>query len=179
MHLSAKSLIAVAVMASFGFNTANAADPAHGLTAEYFALDTSPEDFPVIAPGTKPKLTRVDEQINFDSTDGEFAKTGLTTSFYVRWNGSIQVEKDGKYTFTTESDDGSRLLIDGKAVVNNGGNHGMEEQSGEVELKAGSHTILIELYQGEGEVGCKAYWAADGLPKQIIPSSALTPAAAK
>src|SRR6185503_6145871 len=51
----------------------------------------------------------------------------------------VRVDKAGKTTFWTQSDDGSRLVLDGKVVVDNGGDHPMTEKSGSAELTAGDH----------------------------------------
>lgn len=150
----------------------SAADLQPGLIGEYFAQKDGVGDF-IKLDGQKPTLVRVDKMVNFDSVEGEFHKTKIATNFVVRWSGVVKIATAGKYTFITESDDGSRLFIDGKQVVDNGGSHGMEKKSGEVELTAGDHAILIEYFQGGGGAGCKAFWKAPGGDEQPIPTSAL------
>jgi hypothetical protein len=143
-----------------------------GLLGEYFDIGENLEDFPDVE-GKKPAKTIVDKQINWDATGEALGESGLSDKFYVRWNGFLRVPKDGKYTLYLESDDGSRLAVDGKEVVNNGGLHAMEEKSGEVELKAGDHPIKLELFEAEGEVGLKFAWETEGVEKQTVPASAL------
>src|SRR5882672_6690122 len=137
------SILALAVCAAKG-----ADDLKPGLIGEYFDMGGAVEDFP-----------KVDDK-------------KPAVHFYVRWTGVLRVEKAGPYTLYTESDDGSRLWIDGKQVVDNGGLHGMEERSGKVELTAGDHEIKIDLFENEGEVGMKVSWQADGGEKKIIPAGA-------
>jgi hypothetical protein len=144
-----------------------------GLVGEYFSVDSGPEDFPNLAEGAKPTLKRVDGQLSVDSTDDAWPGTQLADHFYARWNGVLRVAKDGKYTLFTESDDGSRLFIDGKQVVDNGGLHAMEEKSGEVELKAGDHAIKVEFFENDGQLGLKMSWSGEGIDKAIIPAAAL------
>jgi hypothetical protein len=146
-------------------------DPKPGLIGEYFDIGSAIEDFPSVD-GKQPTVRRLDKELNWDATAEKFAGTELEDHFYVRWTGLLRVPKDGTYTLFTESDDGSRLFIDGKKVVENGGLHGMEEKNGAVELKAGDHEIKVELFENEGEVGLKVSWQADGVAKQIIPASA-------
>jgi hypothetical protein len=150
----------------------HAADHAPGLIGEYFKLTKSPTDFPVVSQDTKPFLVRVDKTINFDVVDGDFYKSKIDQNFYVRWSGGVIVKEAGKYLFFTESDDGSRLSVGGKVVVNNGGLHGLEKKSGEIELVAGEHPIVIEYFQGGGEAGCKVSWKAPQSDEQPIPESA-------
>ena len=54
--------------------------------------------------------------------------------FGLRFTGAILISKSGKYTFYTNSDDGSRLYIGKRFVVNNDGNHAMKEKSGTIHL---------------------------------------------
>jgi hypothetical protein len=154
---------------------ARAADLAPGLLSEYFALDSAVEDFPKIEADKKPALKRVDKTIDFRSTGPTFPGTKLDNHFAIRWTGIIKIPQDGQYTFFLESDDGSRLLIDGKAVVDNGGLHDMQEQSGKVELKAGEHEIRIDYFENEndGGAGCVLCWKTKGLAREVVPASAL------
>ena len=108
-----------------------------GLIAEFFNIGKAMEEFPTIPTERKPDFRRVDRQINYEQTTETFPGTVMTDHFYVRWTGRIRMPRDGKITFFTESDDGSRLWIDGKIVVDNGGLHAMEEKSGDIDLKAG------------------------------------------
>jgi hypothetical protein len=159
---------------AFG-TVARAADLAPGLLGEYFAMDSAVEDFPKIAADKKPTLKRVDKTIEFRSTGPTFPGTKLDNHFVIRWTGVIKIPQDGKYTFFLESDDGSRLLIDGKTAVDNGGLHDMQEQSESVELKAGEHEIRIDYFENEndGGAGCVLSWKGKDLAKAAVPASAL------
>jgi hypothetical protein len=151
------------------------AQPTNGLMGEFFTGEAVAKDSPDIAADAKPNVIKFTPTVNFDSVGENFAGSGLSSKFFVRWTGVLKVPQDGKYTFFTESDDGSHLFIDGQEVVSNGGAHPMMEKQGEVELKAGDHPIKLELYQGDGGVGCKLSWKAEGMDKAIIPASALAP----
>lgn len=159
---------------AFG-GVARAADLAPGLLGEYFAMDSAVEDFPKIAADKKPTLKRVDKTIEFRSTGPTFPGTKLDNHFAIRWTGVIKIPQDGKYTFSLESDDGSRLLIDGKTVVDNGGLHEMQEQSESVELKAGEHELRIDYFENEndGGAGCVLCWKSKDLARVVVPASAL------
>jgi hypothetical protein len=94
-------------------------------------------------------------------------------SFAVRFEGFIQIDNVGKYTFSTQSDDGSKLFVDGKEVVNNDGNHGVQEETGSIELKAGRHPIRVEYYNNGGGFWLDAFYKGPGLTKQLIPADKL------
>jgi len=145
-----------------------------GLVAEFFNIGKPMEEFPTVAAERKPDLRRVDRQINFEHTTDTFPGTAMSDHFYARWSGKIRIPRDGKYTFFTESDDGSRLWIDGKVVVDNGGLHAMEEKSGEIDLKAGEHDIKLELFENDGEVGCKLSWEAPNMAKEFLTDTVLS-----
>ena len=166
-------LLVVLCVAAFG-SLAAAAEAAPGLWGEHFALDTAVEDFPKLE-GKKPTLKRMAKTIDFRSNGPTFPGTKLDNHFAIRWTGTIKIPKDGQYTFFLESDDGSRLLIEGKTVVDNGGLHDMQEQSGKVELKEGEHEIRIDYFENEndGGAGCVLSWKAKGQVKEVVPASAL------
>lgn len=90
-----------------------------------------------------------------------------------RFDGLIRIPKDGEYTFFTSSDDGSRLYIGTKVVVNNDGYHGAVEKSGKIKLKAGKSPIIVTFYQGTGDLSLVARWSGPGIEKQEIPPSVL------
>ncbi len=153
-----------------------------GLVGEYYSIGGQIERFPEIGNGVKPVLRRVDRRIDFGCNDDGFAGTRLRDYFFVRWTGIIRVPRDGKYVFFTNSDDGSRLYVGDKLVVDNGGLHAMLEKAGEVELKTGDHPIRVDFFENDGGAGCMLSWDPPGGPKEVIPegvlfhSKGLTPA---
>jgi len=167
-------LLVVALFLVVAGQLAPAAELEPGLQGEYFDLGSTVEDFPKLE-GKKPALKRVDKTINFRSTGPTFPGTKLDNHFAIRWTGKIKIPKDGVYTFFLESDDGSRLLIDGKTVVDNGGLHDMQEQEANVELKAGERDIVIDYFENEndGGAGCVLSWKTKGQVKEVVPASAL------
>ena len=93
--------------------------------------------------------------------------------FGMVFTGSIDIKSSGAYTFYTKSDDGSKLFIDGKQVVNNDGLHGPRENSGKITLSAGRHSIEVQFFERTiGEV-LEVRYAGPGISKQRIPSSVL------
>ncbi len=144
-----------------------------GLVGEYFYLGRPLADFPEIPPGRRPRFKRVDREIRFDRSDREFGGTKLRDYFFVRWTGVLRVPRAGRYRFFLVSDDGSRLLVDGRPVVSNGGVHEMKEEQGEIALAAGDRTIRIEYYDNAGPAGMIAFWEGPEITKELLPASAL------
>lgn len=89
------------------------------------------------------------------------------------FEGFINVPADGIYTFYTESDDGSRLYIWDKMIVDNDGFHGMREERGQVALKAGFHPIKVTFFEGEIEEGLVVRYEGPGISKREIPATVL------
>ncbi|HEX3727424.1 MAG TPA: PA14 domain-containing protein, partial [Pirellulales bacterium] len=121
----------------------------------------------------RPLLSRIDAQVNFPLVDKRFAGTRLSENFCARWTGVVRCPRDAIYTFSTESDDGSELFIDGSRVVDNSGSHALREIQGEIQLQGGDHDLRLDFVQGEGEAGCKLRWSFEGRAKQIVPAGAL------
>ncbi len=55
---------------------------------------------------------------------------------------------DGLYTFRLTSDDGAKIWIDDKLLIDNDGNHQTVAKEAPMELKAGSHTVTLDYFQG-------------------------------
>src|SRR5690606_11771149 len=70
----------------------------------------------------------------------------------LRFEGFLQIAADGDYTFHLGSDDGSRLTIDGKEVVNVDGIHPFQMKSAKAKLTAGAHPVVVDFFQGGGEI---------------------------
>lgn len=147
----------------------------HGLQAEYFQTPEGSEDFPDFPASKTPDLKRIDKEINFVSTQDDWPGTHFKDFFYIRWTGKIEIPAAGKYTFSLESDDGSRLFIDGKQIVDNGGAHAMEEVAGELTLTAGKHDLKVEFFEKDIDAGCIFRWQSEKLEKQVVPSKVLSP----
>ena len=93
--------------------------------------------------------------------------------FALRFTGLVHVKKSGNYTFFTTSDDGSRLYVGDRLIVNNDGNHGMQERKGSIQLSAGAHPLVVTYYDQGGQDGLRVEWQGPGLKKQKIAADRL------
>ncbi len=71
--------------------------------------------------------------------------------FAIDYNGEFRVRFPSRYHFRLTSDDGSKLFIDNKVVIDNDGQHGTQERDGTIALKPGKHTIEVQYFQGPRE----------------------------
>jgi hypothetical protein len=144
-----------------------------GLVGEYVYVGKKLDAMPKPDREVGPRFKRVDQQVDFLRTFEQFGGTKLKDRFCVVWTGLVRIPKDGRWVFFTVSDDGSRLFIDGKLVVDNDGRHEMREEDGDVQLKAGDHEIRVEYYDDFGHAGMRILWEGPGTAKDVIPASAL------
>jgi len=71
--------------------------------------------------------------------------------FAIDYTGRFWAQYAGIYRFNLLSDDGSRLWIDGKLVVDNDGLHGPREYYGDIDLASGPHRLELAYFQGPRE----------------------------
>ncbi len=80
-------------------------------------------------------------------------------NFSVRWTGYVKAEKSANYTFDVSSDDGVRLYIDDKLVINDWNDHAVLTNSYTKELNAGQlYKIKLEYYEKGGGAIVKFGW---------------------
>lgn len=91
----------------------------------------------------------------------------------MQFTSKLVVEKEGSYSFFTRSDDGSKLWIDQKEVVDNDGDHGVREKGGKINLKAGVHDIKVTWFNGGGGGWLDVYYESASRAKQILPTTIL------
>jgi hypothetical protein len=102
-------------------------------------------------------LTRVDPQINYP-WDGKPPAPGLPAEFFsARLSAWIKPPVSGQYTLTLDHDDGARLWIDGRPVIDDWV-MGARAQSATVELSAVYHDLRVEYEQGRGPSRLKLSW---------------------
>ena len=93
--------------------------------------------------------------------------------YALQFDGYIKIDKDGVYHFSTVSDDGSKLFIDGEEVVDNGGEHGGVEAFGDGALKKGYHKIKVIYFDSGGGNELKVFWQKGNEQKEEIPANVL------
>jgi len=104
-----------------------------------------------------------------DFTDGFPGVTDRFEWFGVLYTGTFEVGEAGTYGWKLISDDGSRLWIDGKEVIDNDGVHSFDPAEGEVTLSKGSHTMRVWYFQGPAtEIGLQLFVRPPGGEERIF-----------
>ena len=94
------------------------------------------------------------DSINVNALDA--AQGGDGETFAVKYSTVLTVTTGGTYTFTTTSDDGSKLFVNGTEIVDNDGLHASATQSGSLALGAGQHVVEIIYFEATGGDGLSA-----------------------
>jgi hypothetical protein len=88
--------------------------------------------------------------------------------FAIKYTGAFNVDTEGDYAFRLVSDDGSRLFIDGKKIIDNDGLHPTQSASGNAYLASGQHSIEVDYFQGpREEIALQLFWTPPGGSEQI------------
>ncbi len=93
--------------------------------------------------------------------------------YAVKFSGFINITEPGEYIFTTISDDGSKLYIDDKLVVDNDGSHSAEMKSGKIKLAAGVHSIRLDYFDDTEDETLQVYYQGPGISNREIPAGIL------
>jgi len=105
-----------------------------------------------------------------NDVDGFDGLTNRNEWFALDYKAALKVTREGEYAFRLVSDDGSRLLIDGRAVINNDGVHfPPATAAGTVRLAAGEHAVEVQYFKGPRpfkatlQLSCTAPGGPEGL----------------
>lgn len=97
-----------------------------------------------------PVLVRDDERIDFNWGGSSPAWNVVASdNFSVRWTRSINLEQ-GRYRFTTTTDDGVRLWVNGRLLIDKWSDQSATPYSAEIDLPGGITEIRMEYYEGVG-----------------------------
>lgn len=120
-----------------------------GLKAEYFD-NTKLQGTPKV---------RKEEWINFEpanqAPDPFLPKSPLS----VRWTGKLRPTVTGQYTFSFTSDDGCRLSVDGKMLIDAWRGHAVRTDTATIYLEAGKdYQLKAEYYDNRDYAVAKLQW---------------------
>jgi len=122
-------------------------------------------------------VARVDRSVNFNwGTAAPVAGFG-PDGFSVRWVGSVIAPRTQTFTFYTRSDDGSRLWVDDRLIIDNWRSPTHTERAGTIVLTQGHrYSLRLDYYESAGPASIQLSWSGPGTAKALVPSAALFPA---
>lgn len=157
--LRASAMLAVLLAANY-FNTV---EP--GLRARYFSGPTPASDL---------VSSSIERTISSESLLKAWNNRPPPV-FSASWSGWLLVLRSGTYRFQTISDDGSWLYVDGRKIVDNGGQHIPIPAEGRVALERGVHAVRLEYNQLGADMVLRWQWAMDDGPLRPVASWYLSP----
>jgi len=86
------------------------------------------------------------------------------------FSGFMHIPKDGEYQFFLGSDDGSRLLVDGKQLILNDGIHAHSLKTGKTRLATGVHEVIVEYFENNGDESLAVEIQGPGLSRRPLAS---------
>jgi len=105
-----------------------------------------------------PVVTRIDSMIDFTFGTKSPAPGVPEDQFSIRWRGKI-TPPDTIYHLGTSADDGSRLYLDGKSIINDWIEHGEKPNSAKVKLIPGKeYEIVFEYFENGLGASARLTW---------------------
>jgi chitinase len=110
-----------------------------------------------------PLLVREEAEIDFAWRFGSPDPAVPVERFSARWTATLDFPA-GRYQFSTHTDDGVRLLVDGRLIIENWWPM-RGYQYATVDLPAGPHTLVMEYYERTEAAlaGLSWIWLGDSL----------------
>ena len=97
-------------------------------------------------------------------------------TFSVRWSGAIIPRYSQTYTFSTTSDDGVRLWVNGTRVIDAWTTHSSRVDSGTITLTAGVPVpIVLEYFEATGSAVAQLRWSSSSQAAELVPTDRLRP----
>ncbi|MBN2501932.1 MAG: hypothetical protein JXB38_14215 [Anaerolineales bacterium] len=138
-----------------------------GLRGEYYG-DTTFTDL---------NMVRVDPGVDFDWGIGSPDAVLPSDTFSVRWTGQVEPQDSGTYTFTTRTDAGVRLWVNGVLLIDEWHDQSPTYYSGQIELeRCQLYDIEMEYFENYGPALAELHWESANQSLEIIPPEDLYPA---
>ncbi len=126
----------------------------NGLTGEYFKNKNLEG---------KPAVIRIDKDVNFNWGDGSPLPDFPTDDFSIRWTGELKAPKTGNFIIGVTSDDGARLFINDKLVINDWHDHSATLNTYKIHFEKDQlYKIKLEYYENTGGATVKLGWFLPG-----------------
>lgn len=109
-----------------------------------------------------PVLVRNDNDINFDWRWGSPAASIPADNFSVRWTRTLDLSP-GTYRFTTGTDDGVRLWVNGHLLIDQWREQAITAYSGTIYV-SGQTSVVMVYYEQHGLATARLNWRQDSEP---------------
>ena len=111
----------------------------------------------------RPAASGVDAQIDMETHEHK--------NYARMWIGQVQFPNSGEVRFLAQADDGLRLFLDGKLILDGWAPNGTREAT--VSVTAGQRLpVRLDYFQRGGDSFMRLYWQWEGQPQTLVPPSA-------
>lgn len=131
-------------------------------------------------------ITRVDSTINFNWVRNSPDPRIRVDHFTGEWNGYVSPKYSEEYTFTAKADDGVRVWIDGKLIIDQWakqdqtqdgfvqGAQTTQTHKSSIKLKKGTkYSIKVEYFEDVQNASIQVSWSSKSQKEEVVPNSAL------
>jgi hypothetical protein len=107
---------------------------------------------------------------DFDFGEGSPMAGIPKDNFSARADACLSLRVQRHVLFALASDDGSRMFLDGRQIIDNWGAHGLRYRHADLDLAPGCHALRIEYFEGGGSACLQFLMGLDGeTPDRIDP----------
>lgn len=114
-------------------------------------------------------LERVDRQINFSTNRSPASGVGYNR-FSVRWDGYVYIPQGGSSYLCVEVDDGARVYIDGRVVIDDWAVQPMHRSCRKVRLKKGWFPLKVEYFEETQKATIRLLWGKESRKASLVPA---------
>jgi len=146
-----------------------------GLLVRFYEIDADVAFLPELAPGQLPNSVRTVATLDLRDENKGFGE--LKDHFLTEVLGTLQIDTAGRHTFRLLSDDGAKLWIDERLVIDHDGLHGPDPKDGTIELTPGPHALRIWHFQIWGGQQLTLQWQPAGAAAdkfELLPPATLS-----
>jgi mono/diheme cytochrome c family protein len=115
---------------------------------------------------TVPDFSKLEPNASEEEHDGliSLRKTGKKRNFGVVWEGTLGIPTDGEFDFHLAADDGGRLWVDGKRLLEipGIGSSGPRAEEATIRLSKGPHKVQVDYFETKGKKEIHVGWRKSG-----------------
>ncbi|MCS5661569.1 MAG: acyltransferase family protein, partial [Dehalococcoidia bacterium] len=89
-------------------------------------------------------------------------------TFGMVFEGELEIKEAGDFKFRLGSDDGSRLIINGKELIDNDGMHAVKYKEESIELEPGMAQVRVEYFDSGGAQGLSLSVSGPGIKELSV-----------
>ncbi len=145
-----------------------------GLDVAYHAFEGSLRTMPDLS-NSVPVSSSVARQVSQERTLGAWpgAPEWLVDRFAAVFSGVLLVPTSGVWRISLSTDDGGRLWLDGRLLIDHPEAHSWASRTADAALSAGVHALRVECYDDLRLAGVQLSWALEGGQPVTVPEHSL------